>query len=170
MEHVNEPRPATAVPMVDSRLSWDQCWMGVADIIGQRSRCVRAKVGTVVVDPFNRVVATGYAGPPANMPLDGEMCDSWCLRSRLTPISGGEYTDCVASHSEMNALMFCDKRDAAGGTLYCNGVICFTCAKVIANSGVERVVMRINETDHHRLPERTVQFLKESLIVVDIVE
>ena len=146
--------------------------MQVADTIGQRSRCVRAKVGTVVVDPYNRVVATGYAGPPGNMPLTGEMCCDWCPRANV-PSSGSVhrmYDDCVASHSEMNALMFCDKREAAGGTLYVNGAICFTCAKVIANSGVERVVMRINESDFHRLPERTVQFLKESLITVDVIE
>lgn len=144
--------------------------MAVADIVGQRSRCVRAKVGTVIVDPFNRVVATGYAGPPGNMPLMEEMCSGWCPRASAPSGTVHQmYDDCVSSHSEMNALMFCDKREAAGGTLYVNGAICFTCAKVIANSGVERVVMRINESDWHRLPERTVQFLKESLITVDVI-
>jgi dCMP deaminase len=144
--------------------------MSVADIIGQRSKCSRAKVGTVIVDRFNRVIATGYAGPPATMPVRTDSCYDWCERARTTPTPQAEYGDCVATHSEMNALLFGDKRDMSGGTLYCNGCICYPCAKVIANSGVERVVMRINRTDAHRLPERTVQFLRECLIEVDVVD
>lgn len=145
--------------------------MAVADVVGRRSKCSRAKVGTVIVDMYNRVIATGYAGPPANMPVKGD-CGNWCPRAMAEDEGDRHYTyeDCVSTHSEMNALLFGDKRDIAGGTLYCNGVICYSCAKVIANCGVERVVMRINPTDMHRLPERTVHFLRQSLIMVDVLE
>ena len=144
--------------------------MAVAEVIGQRSKCSRAKVGTVIVDRLNRVVATGYAGPPANMPVPSEDCEDWCPRAMAACEPHGAYEDCVSTHSEMNALLFGNKMEMAGGTLYCTGAICYSCAKVIANCGVERVVMRINPHDMHRLPERTVQYLRESLVVVDVYD
>jgi dCMP deaminase len=57
---------------------------------------------------------------------------------------------CVAIHAEANALLHSDFTGRAGGTLYVNGPPCFGCAKLIANSGVERCVYLVDESrlDH----------------------
>ena len=49
------------------RSSWEQTWGLVANVMATRSRCALTKVGAVIVDKDNRVVATGYNGPPGPM-------------------------------------------------------------------------------------------------------
>jgi dCMP deaminase len=102
------------------RPDWDETWMAVADVIAKRSRCARDKVGAVIVDVQNRVVATGYNGP-------------------TDPRS---YHDCPSVHAELNAIAYVNRLQADGGTLYVSSNCCFDCAKVVANSGILRVVMR----------------------------
>lgn len=140
--------------------------MAMADTIAQRSHCVRRKAGTVIVDGDNRIVATGYNGAPRNYIAMGS-CSNWCERAR----TGGSlsYDDCVAVHSETNALMHAERTRVEGGTLYVTSCPCFTCAKNVANSGVLRVVMRIGEEDRDREPERSIAMLRSSAVEVTIV-
>jgi dCMP deaminase len=134
------------------RATVDESWMGVAKTVALRSRCVRSQVGCVIVDRQGRVVATGYNGPAANwdpthlietdhgLP-DAMMCDSFCPRGIDGGFSTGEsYGGCVAIHAEANALLTSDRRHREGGTIYTSRVPCLGCAKLICNSGVERVV------------------------------
>lgn len=145
----------------DTRPSWDAVWMGMADVIAQRSRCVRSQVGCVLVTKDNRVAAASYNGPPANVKLKG-MCDRWCPRAR-GDAPPSDYDNCVSAHAEMNAFVRSDRREYTGGTLYCTRVPCWDCAKVVANSGIARLVCRIeNETE----PDRSLEMLRLSLIEV----
>jgi len=137
--------------------------MGVADAVSQRSRCTRAQCGAVVVDATNRVIATGYNGQPAGTNLS---CVD-CPRSRLgpTPETITTYDDCSAIHAEANALLFCDRREREGGTLYVTTNVCFTCAKLVANSGVSRVVQRTDA--EYRDVQRSVLFMVSCGLEVD---
>ena len=89
---------------------------------------------------------------------DGTMCDAWCPRVQT---GGGAafYDDCVSTHAEMNALVRGARADFEDGVMYVTRVPCFTCAKVIANSGVKRVVMQIAPEDEEREPWRSIQML-----------
>lgn len=138
--------------------------MGTADLMAQRSRCVRAQVGAVIVTPQNRVVASSYNGPPAGLPLGKlEMCNVICPRSKAAgegkPVSG-DYTDCVATHAEGNALLYGDHTFYKGGTIYVSSATCFGCAKLVANSGIAKLVHRVREHEAFRDPERTEKFLR----------
>ena len=148
------------------RPSWDATWMAVADVMARRSACVRAQVGCVIVDPTNRVVATGYNGPPAGyiMALSHPNCRAYCPRA-IADLPAEGYVDCVSAHAEMNAVAFVDRRECEGGTIYVTGAVCLMCAKTIANSGLLRVVMRTAEA--YRDPERTTTFLRDCGLVVD---
>lgn len=147
--------------------------MAVADAVASRSRCTRAGVGAVVVSGTNRIVATGYNGPPAAF-LDvghrellySETCERFCNRSYNgpTPATLTSYEDCPSIHAEANALLFCDRKEREGGTIYVTGTICFTCAKLVANSGIRRVVARWGE--EHRNPDRSKGFLEQCGLVV----
>jgi deoxycytidylate deaminase len=80
-----------------------------------------------------------------------------------------EYDDCYALHAEANALMAADRSTWQGGTIYVLGDVCFNCAKLIANSGLARVVVKVDQTSDHRKPAATYRFLRALDIVVEVV-
>lgn len=140
-----------------------------AVIASRRSRCSLMQVGAVVVDRANRVVATGYNGPPAGLvnetTHDNESCRVFCPRvdAALYSKRDEDYGNCVSIHAEANALLFCDRRDREGGTLYVTSVPCWECAKLIANSGVATVVYpEPGDAEAHRNPGRTLHLLLAS--------
>jgi dCMP deaminase len=129
-----------------SRPDWDECWLRVAEVIQQRSRCDRG-VGAVITDHRNQVIMTGYTGPPASWTraVDASItnCHSYCLRARMSAekrMPG--YADCPSTHAEMNAVARADYSRMVGGTFYVSSIMCIACTKIIANSGVIRVIWR----------------------------
>lgn len=148
---------------IASRPTWDETWMNVAMVVAERSLCDRDKVGAVVVSAGNRIVDTGYNGPPRGMPLVGGGCSNWCERGKpktAYPTLAIDYHDCPALHAEANALMFSDRRLREGGTIYISSGVCGGCAKLIANSGVARVVCDTSHTPEHRNSDDWFAFMK----------
>lgn len=153
-----------------TRPNWDETWMHVADTVALRSKCDARQVGAVIVDSSNRPISTGYNGPPRNFPgTDGKTCTDFCPRRQNADQSLSYGLSCPSVHAEANALMFADRRDYEGGTIYVTAACCQDCAKLIANSGIHRVVVRIDERDSHRNPQATVQFLRSCRIVVSVI-
>lgn len=142
--------------MTAVRAGWLETWLEVARQVARRSGCERAQLGAVIVDARNRIVATGYNGPPAGWPG----CSESCPRAFKTEPTS-DYGDCIAIHAEANALLFCDRREREGGTIYVTGVVCWDCAKLIANSGLKRVVY-VHDGATHRQPERSLEMLRMS--------
>lgn len=150
--------------------------MDVARIIALRSLCDRDRVGAVVVDGDNRIVDTGYNGPPRHFSpaKTHERCTAWCRRAktqtvtslvidgvdRLTGRMHPTYDDCPSLHAEQNALMFSDRRLREGGTIYVSSGVCMTCAKLIANSGLRRVVSRLFPQHEHRRTDDGFAFME----------
>lgn len=155
--------------MTLERTSWDETWLSVAHSIARRSRCTRGQIGAVVVDPRNRVVAVGYTGPPAGFPQDGP-CSDFCTRAKLGPTTASliSYTDCWSIHAEQNALLVCDRSDRVSGTIYSTSDVCWSCAKMIANSGLARVVVQVTHSDY-RDPERSYELLRDCGLEVKLV-
>lgn len=157
-----------------TRLRWDAVWCQVAQVMAQRSLCSRDQVGAVIVDARNRIVATGYNGPPAGFhvplpqteegPWEPLTCEHWCPRGKSGPTveTVRSYTDCPALHAEANALSVCDRSMREGGTIYVTSPVCFGCAKLIANSGLQRVVMLLQNGDYkHRDPDQSLALLDQ---------
>lgn len=105
-----------------------------ADVAG-RSTCLRRQIGAVVVNG-DVIVSTGYNGNPRHMPHCAEI---GCIRDELKIPSGERMEICTGVHAEMNALLFAGK-ESRGGVLYTTLVPCNTCAKMIINAGIRRVV------------------------------
>lgn len=155
------------------RPDWDITWMSVADTIALRSRCSRAQIGAVIVSRNQRIASTGYNGPAASFPavsLETGTCLDWCPRARGEAPLDNMYDACPAIHSEANALLYIDRSQAEGGTIYITDAACMQCAKLISNSGIVRVVMRISSTAAHRKPEATIAYFAKCGIDVTIVE
>jgi dCMP deaminase len=152
--------------IIDTRPNWDVTWMAMADVFAKRSLCSRFQVGVIVVSSENRVIASGYNGPPANYPTNGQ-CINWCPRAQG---NGGVphplYEDCHAVHAETNALLRADFSLLNNATLYANTSVCKGCAKIVANSGIKRVVHRVGN-DKYRNPEITEDFLKDCGLTVE---
>lgn len=163
---------------VRRRPTWDETWLAAAIIFGDRSLCDRSRVGCVIVDASNRMVASGYNGPPAGFVHAGAGCRTWCARSQkdngyrapevVDQLLALDYSDCPALHAEANALSVGDRRHREGGTLYVNSHVCFNCAKLIANSGVSRVVVAAREEAPWRMPGTSYVFLRACGLSVEV--
>lgn len=157
--------------------------MTVARVIAKRSLCSRDQVGAVIVDRDNRIVDTGYNGPPRNHwpSREGEPCREWCRRAKQNQVTSiviagvpqhicpPNYDDCDSLHAEQNALMFSDRRLREGGKIYVSSGVCGTCAKLIANSGLAEVVYaRTQRADGapHRNSDKWVAFMEQCGLTV----
>jgi dCMP deaminase len=150
-----------------SRWSWDRTWQAVARDVGNRSACVRRRIGAVIVSKDNRIVSTGYNGPPAN--YGGGQCGETCPRGLGLVEASPDYDACIALHAEMNALLFADRSRFEGGTIYVSSSCCIGCARMISTSGLDRVVMQLDEfADAHRDPESAIAWLIECGLDVTI--
>lgn len=148
------------------RPSWDTIWETVAYDVLRRSLCSRAQVGAVIVDDENRVVATGYNGPAAGFEHQGQSCQRWCPRG--SDPDNGDVHPCLAVHAEANALLMAGR--IFNGTMYVTKHPCWECAKLIANSGITRLVVKPHikvEDGHHS--EETYFFLTSVGIVVEVL-
>lgn len=102
------------------------------------STCGKRQYMAIIVDRHGHDVGIGYNGGPKNYL---HCKDGGCPRLAEGSVPGSVYDNCIAIHAEQNAILHSDytaRRD--GGTLYVNGPPCFTCTKLISNSGLKRVV------------------------------
>jgi len=113
--------------------------MEVANAIAKRATCDRGRSGCVIAKD-NQILATGYVGAPAGLPH----CDDVGHQMKKMLHEDGTITEhCVRTvHAEQNAICQAAKRGIAinGATLYCRMTPCRTCAMLIINCGIARVV------------------------------
>jgi len=121
------------------RPSWDEYFMEVCDAISKRATCDRGRSGCVIAKD-NQVLVTGYVGAPAGLPH----CDEAGHQLKKTlHEDGGVTTHCVRTvHAEQNAICQAAKKGIpiGGATLYCRMTPCRTCAMLVINCGIVRVV------------------------------
>jgi deoxycytidylate deaminase len=77
-----------------------------------------------------------------------------------------DYSDCPSGHAETNAISRSNFESRQGATLYVTSDVCIPCAKIVANSGIKRVVVDDREPHPHRNSEASYEFLKTCHIEV----
>lgn len=120
------------------RPTWHQYFMTITRQVAERSTCLRAKVGAVIVRDKN-ILATGYNGSPAGLP---HCLDVGCLIYRSTTPSGEEEENCFRTiHAEINAIAQAAKNGAVirDADIYITHTPCIHCFKVLINTGIKRV-------------------------------
>lgn len=121
------------------RPTWDQYFMDIAKAVAQRATCDRGRSGCVIAKD-KQILVTGYVGSPKGLPH----CDEIGHQMKTTTHEDGHQTQhCVrTTHAEQNAIVQSAKLGVPidGSTLYCKMTPCSVCAKMIINSGIERVV------------------------------
>lgn len=123
-----------------TRPDFDTYFLNIAESVAARSDCERSRVGAVVTNE-RRIRSTGYNGAPAGRPG----CAT-CPRRTSGVAAGSDYGNCVAIHAEANALLYCNREDLIGATLYITREPCDGCQKLIAAAGVVRVVTPGSDT------------------------
>ena len=123
----------------DKRPSWDDYFLGLANAASKRATCNRGKSGCVIVRD-KQVLATGYVGSPTGLPH----CDDvGHLIKKVIQENGKTTEHCLRTvHAEQNAICQAAKRGVsiAGATIYTRMTPCRTCAMLLINCGIERVV------------------------------
>ena len=121
------------------RPSWDEYFMDLCRSVALRATCNRGRSGCVIVKD-KQILVTGYVGSPSHLPH----CDEVGHLFRKTLHEDGSVsTHCVRTvHAEQNAICQAARRGVAleGSTLYCTMTPCRTCAMLIINCGIRKVV------------------------------
>lgn len=141
----------------NERPSWDDYFMEIAHVVAKRSTCLRRHVGCVLVRD-RRLLTTGYNGPPKGL----LHCDKLggCLRAQMGIPSGQRHEICRALHAEQNAIIQAAVHGVAltgEVTAYCLNQPCVSCAKMLINCSVKRIVYRDEYPD-----ELAQQMLREA--------
>jgi dCMP deaminase len=124
------------VSLARPRQSWDEYFLSLAAAAATRSNCSRRRIGALIAKD-RRIRSTGYNGPPSGY----GHCDAGaCPRADTKSAMCADYDNCVAIHAEANALLFAHPDERIDATLYTTAAPCFSCAKLIANSGIAEVV------------------------------
>lgn len=126
-------------PPLRVRPSWDDYFLGIARAVAERATCDRGRSGCVIVRD-KAILVTGYVGSPTGLPH----CDEVGHQMKKMVHEDGHITQhCVRTvHAEQNAICQAAKYGISlnGGTLYCKMTPCRTCAMLIINCGIHRVV------------------------------
>jgi len=119
------------------RPSWDEYFMGITEMVAQRSTCLRRRVGAILVRD-KRIIATGYNGAPVNV---SHCLDVGCLREQQGIPSGERHELCRGLHAEQNAIIQAAVHgfSVSGATLYCTNLPCSICSKMLINIQLEKV-------------------------------
>lgn len=121
------------------RPTWDEYFIKIAEMVGSRGTCDRGRAGCVITRD-RRIVATGYVGSPVGAPHCDEVGHEM---HTVTHEDGTTSRHCIrTTHAEQNAICEAARMGITldNGTLYCKMTPCYTCAKMIINAGIKRVV------------------------------
>ena len=126
-------------PAKHTRPTWDEYFMNIAELVGTRSTCDRGRTGCAIVKD-KRLLVTGYAGSPIGLPH----CDEVGHEMHKVIHEDGSISEhCIrTAHAEQNAIAQAARMGIAldGGTVYCKMTPCYTCAKILINAGIKKVV------------------------------
>lgn len=136
--------------MPDSVKHYEIKWLEACKMLAPMfSTCAKRQYFAVILAPNKRVAGVGYNGSPPGM---DHCVDGACPRLHQNSASGSSYDNCIAQHAEQGALLWSDPALRQGGTLIVNGPPCMGCAKLIASSGVSRLVYSTS-TDYANWPD-----------------
>ncbi|MBI4515007.1 MAG: cytidine/deoxycytidylate deaminase family protein [Deltaproteobacteria bacterium] len=123
---------------MSERPTWDQYFMTITREVAERSTCMRAKVGAVIVRERS-ILATGYNGSPAGLP---HCTEAGCLIYRSQTPSGDTEENCFRTiHAEINAIAQAAKNGVSirDASIYITHTPCIHCFKVLLNTGITRI-------------------------------
>ena len=115
-----------------SRMQKDEAYLRVAEVLAWRSTCLDKKVGCVITNHKNEIIATGYNGAPRGK--------THCIDTGVCLVEQFGSKDCCPSaHAEQNALLQCRVPEQIH-TIYTTLSPCVNCIRIINNTPCRRIV------------------------------
>ena len=161
---------------MDKRTSKDIYYLNIADTVSERSTCLRRRYGAIIVRA-DEIISTGYNGAPRGRRNCSDL--GGCMREKLHIPSGERYELCRSVHAEANAIISASRRDMIGATLYLVGrnartnellhdaMSCSMCKRQIINAGIDRVVIRVDESVYRTIPVNDWIESDDSIFITD---
>ena len=118
-------------------ISWDEYFMGVAELSSKRSKDPTTQVGACIVAPNNHILSLGYNGMPSGCD-DDDM--PW---SREGDALKTKYP--FVCHAELNAILNNNGNNLKGSRIYTTLFPCNECAKAIIQSGIKQVIYKLDK-------------------------
>lgn len=146
------------------RISWDELFMQISFLYGERSVCKHFNVGVVFVRPESkRILSAGYNGPPKRELHCLEVgCAKEDKDGKRLPVDSGL---CRGAHAEMNALANASSEgiNLSGSTVYCTFSPCYDCAKILVNLGIHEFIYSRGYNDDN---SRAIELFKRHMIKI----
>lgn len=120
-------------------ISWDEYFMGVAQLSGMRSKDPSTQVGACIVSSDNKILSMGYNGFPTG-----------CSDEEFPWEREGDELDTkypFVTHSELNAILNYRGGSLEGTKIYVSLFPCNECAKAIIQAGIKTVVYDCDKYD-----------------------
>ncbi len=129
----------------ENYISWDEYFMGIAQLSGMRSKDPHTQVGACIVSGNHKILSVGYNGFPIGCSDDAF---PW---EREGDELGTKYP--YVTHGEMNAILNYRGGSLEGTILYVSLFPCNECAKAIIQAGIKKIVY---DSDKYALSPSTV--------------
>lgn len=143
--------------MLMNRRDKNNYYLDLAEVVSQRSTCLRRHYGAVIVKN-DEVISTGYVGAPRQRKNCSDL--GVCVRQQLNIPRGERYELCRSVHAEANAIISTSRDKMIGSSLYLagvevsdgsyikNAVCCSMCKRLVINAGIERVIVRDDKENY----------------------
>jgi len=120
-------------------ISWDEYFMGIAILSGERSKDPNTQVGACIVGADNRILSVGYNGFPNGC---SDELFPWAREGNEL-----ETKYPFVAHSELNAILNYRGGSLEGSKLYVSLFLCNECAKAIIQAGIRTVIYDSDKYD-----------------------
>ena len=120
-------------------ISWDEYFMGIAILSGERSKDPNTQVGACIVGSDNRILSVGYNGFPNGC---SDELFPWAREGAEL-----ETKYPFVAHSELNAILNYRGGSLEGSKLYVSLFPCNECAKAIIQAGIRTVIYDSDKYD-----------------------
>ena len=115
-------------------IGWDEYFMGVALLSGERSKDPNSQVGACIVSEDKRILSIGYNGTPKG-----------CSDDEIPWEREGKYAETkypYICHGELNAILNYTGTTLKNSTIYVALFPCNECAKAIIQAGIKEVIYK----------------------------
>ena len=113
-------------------ISWDEYFMGIAKLSGERSKDPNTQVGACIVSSDNKILSMGYNGFPI-----GCSDDDFPWRREGDPLENKYF---YSTHGELNAILNYRGGSLEGAKMYVTLFPCNECAKAIIQAGIRTLI------------------------------
>lgn len=129
------------MPKRKGYINWDEYFMGIALLSGERSKDPNSQVGACIVSKDNKILSMGYNGFPIG-----------CSDEKISWEREGNTLDTkypYVCHAELNAILNYrgSLTDFDKAIIYCTLFPCNECAKALSQVGIKKIYYL--EDKHH---------------------